>query len=143
MKGQTDMQLEIMGFAYICFLRGERNTWIVFGTGKIFDRSLVNVVKSLGAYHLAKKSGNFGLNCGVPSEVLLFFHRNGTAENSLPFERILRFQAFPARFADETPERGMVRQSHPVGGSNSKNPLPLYNGYTNRIFATNGKHPLL
>ena len=50
-------------------------------------------VENKGAYHLAEKSGNFGLksngkgnfpeipfgNCKVPSEVLLFFHseRNG------------------------------------------------------------------
>ena len=60
---------------------------------------------SLGAYHLAKKSGNFGLksngkvipeipfgNCGVPSEV-----RNGTAEISLPFAKLSSFQTLISR----------------------------------------------
>ena len=32
-------------------------------------------------------------------------------------------------------------QSHTVGRSNSENPSPLFNGYTNRSFPTNGKNP--
>jgi len=51
----------------------------------------------MGAYHLAKKSGNFGLksngkdnfpeipfgNCGVPSKVLLFLHSERNDGNVL------------------------------------------------------------
>ena len=57
------------------------------------------VLLTRGAYHLAKKSGNFGLKSNgkvifqkFRSEIVQYLQRypssilNGTAENSLPFE---------------------------------------------------------
>ena len=70
-----------------------------------------------GAYHLAEKIGKFRfeVKCKVlfrkcRSEIVEYLQwyssfsiGNGTAEKSIPFERVLRFQAFAAQFADETP----------------------------------------
>ena len=67
--------------------------------------------KLKGAYHLVRKSVNFSLksngdvifpeipfrNCGVPSEVLLFFRLEGTAEISLPFAKLSSFQSLISR----------------------------------------------
>jgi len=61
----------------------------------------------MGAYHLARKSGNFGLksngkeipfgNCGVPSEVLLFSRSERTPEISIPFAKLSSFQSLISR----------------------------------------------
>ena len=62
----------------------------------------INVNESMGADHLAKKSGNFGLKtdgrvifrkiCRLPPEVLLFFVRNGKSEASCHLHKF-RFKA--------------------------------------------------
>ena len=69
------------------------------------------VRKTWGAYHLAKKSGNFGLNSNgkvifrkFRSEIVEYLQRyssfsvrNGTAEISLPFAKVSSFQSLISR----------------------------------------------
>ena len=66
---------------------------------------------SQGAYHLARKSGNFGLNSNgkvifrkFRSEIVKYLQRyssfsvrNGTAEISLPFAKLSSFQSLISR----------------------------------------------
>ena len=69
------------------------------------------VMESLGAYHLARKSGNFGLKSNgkvmfrkFHSEIVEYLQRyssfsvrNGTAEISLPFAKLSSFQSLISR----------------------------------------------
>ena len=81
----------------------EKASSYFFQKAPLLMRDLVKFCHTLltgGAYHLVKKSGNFGLKSNGKIifhkfrleivEYLLryssFFIRNGTAENSLPFE---------------------------------------------------------
>ena len=96
---------------------------------------MVNEFKdSVGAYHLAKKSGNFGLRSNgkaifrkIYSEIVdhleRYSVRNGIWEMPLPFARIVPFPGpFPCFRARSSKICGMEcwvvtgkRHSHPVG----------------------------
>ena len=81
------------------------------GTGLGVTLKTSNIADLRGAYHLARKSGNFGLKsngkvifrkfCSEIVEYLQryssFSVRNGTAEISLPFARLCSFQSLISR----------------------------------------------
>ena len=76
-----------------------------------FVRSILKHVVILGAYHLARKSGNFGLKSNgrvifrkFRSEIVEYLQRyssfsvrNGTAEIFLPFTKLSSFQSLISR----------------------------------------------
>ena len=110
----------------------------------------------LGAYHLAKKSGNFGLNSNgkvifrkFRSEIVEYLQRysslsvrNRTAEISLPFAKVSSLQSLISR--KQLPEIKLQMVSAISFGwfVDLEKPLPLFNGCPNWFILTNGKHPL-
>ena len=108
----------------------------------------------MGDYHLAKKSENFGFyfpenqfgNCGLPPEIVLFFRSEWNVGNVLT---ICFNCPFPGPFKDLCAvlvivQYGSLMVSAISSGWSpySENPLPLCNSHKNRIFLTNGKHPM-
>ena len=104
---------------------------------------------SVGAYHLARKSGNFGFKsngkvifrkfCSEIVEYLQryssFSARNGTAKISLPFAK--KLSQFPVSHQPKT-----------ITGNRSANGkrhfvrlVCLFDARPNRFILTNGKHP--
>ena len=97
-----------------------------------------------------KWKGNFPENpfgnCGLPPEVVLFFCSERNVGNFLT--SCFNFP-FPGPFKDlrtvlVVVQYGSLMVSAISSGwsAYSENPLPLCNGHTNRIFLSNGKHPM-
>ena len=112
-------------------------------------------VETRGAYHLAKKSGNFGLNSNgkvifrkFRSEIVEYLQRyssfsvrNGTAGISLPFAKVSSFQSLISRKQLREIELQMVSAISFGWVADFGKPLPLFNARPNRSILTNGKHP--
>ena len=112
----------------------------------------------MGAYHLARKSGNFGLKsngevifrkfCSEIEEYLQryssFSVRNGTAEISLPFAKLSSFQSLISRKQLLEIEVQMVSAISFGWFADFGKPLTLFyfNARPNRFILTNGKHPI-
>ena len=108
-----------------------------------------------GAYHLARKSGNFGLKSNgkvifrkFRSEIVEYLQRyssfsvrNGMAEISLPFAKLSRFQSLISRKQLREIEVQMVTAISFGCFLILVKPLPLFNARPNRFILTNGKHP--
>ena len=106
---------------------------------------------SLGVYHLAKKSGNFGLKSNSKvifrkfrSEIVEYLQRysslsvrNGTTEISLPFAKLCSFQSLISRKQLRKIEVQMVSA---ISFGWFADFLPY--ARPNRFILTNGKHPL-
>ena len=107
----------------------------------------------LGAYHLAKKSGNFGVNSNgkvifrkFRSEIVEYLQRyssssvrNGTAEISLPFAEVSSFQSLISRKQLREIELQMVSAISFGWFAEFGKTLPLFNARPNRFILTNGK----
>ena len=109
------------------------------------------------AYHLAKKSGNFGLKSNgmvifrkFRSEIVEYLWRYSTYFR-MNFHREIPYHfkkfPFPVPFTsterDGMPVSKMVSAISSTWSAFSENHLPLHvcNSHTNRNFPTNGKHP--
>ena len=111
---------------------------------------------TMGAYHLARKSGNFGLKsngkvifrkfCSEIVEYLQryssFSVRYGTAEISLPFAKLSSFQSLISRKQLLEIEVQMVSAISFGWFAHFGKPLTLFNARPNRFILTNGKHPI-
>ena len=110
-----------------------------------------SLLETVDAYHLARKSGNFGLKsngkvifrkfCSEIVEYRLqryssFSIRNGTAEISLPFAKLSSFQTLTSRKQLREIEVQMVSAI----SFGLEKPLPLFNARPKRFILTNDKH---
>ena len=124
-------------------------------TGLIWRGPKTRLEKTRGAYHLAKKSGNFGLNSNgkvtfrkFRSEIVEYLQRyssfsvrNGTAEISLPFAKVSSFQSLISRKQLREIELQIVSAISFGWFAEFGKTLPLFNARPNRFILTIGKHP--
>ena len=94
----------------MCFFVA-KNVWLVMARKTDGNFGNVSAAGVLSAYHLARKSGNFGLKSNgkvifrkFRSEIVEYLQRyssfsvrNGTAEISLPFAKLSSFQSLISR----------------------------------------------
>ena len=78
----------------------------------------------------------------LPPEVVLFFRSEWTAEISLPFVRLFSFQSLISRKHFGKSNCKCWAPFRSVGLMILEKPLPLFNGRSNRLILTNGKHSL-
>ena len=114
------------------------------------------IKKSMGAYHLAKKSGNFGLRSAgkaifrkFHSEIVEYLQRyssfsvrNGTAEISLPFAKLSSFQSLISRKQWREIELQMVSTISFSWFSDFGKSLTINKRSSNRIILTVSNHYL-
>ena len=108
-----------------------------------------------GAYHLARKFGNFSLKSNgkvifqkFHSEIVEYLQRYssfsiGTEWRKFPYH-LQNFPIFSLSSAENIEGKSNCKWSAPfrsVGLVILENPLPLINACPNRIILTNGKHP--